>query len=62
LFLLSSPLLSPIIQIVRDVVVGFENGDGIVPSSLETGKVGTVSNFVAVFSPVLVMFFCRSAR
>jgi hypothetical protein len=54
-FLLASPLLGPLIQIIGDLVVGFEDGNGVVPSGFETGEEGTVSDFVVVLGPVLVV-------
>lgn len=55
--LLPSPLLGPIVQITRDLVVGLKDRDGVVPSSLETWEVGTVSDFIPVLGPVFVVFF-----
>ena len=54
---LPSPLLGPVIQIIRNLVVGLKDRDGVVPSSLETWEVGTVSDFIAVLGPVFVVFF-----
>lgn len=61
LSLFLSPLFRPIVQIVRDLVVGREDVVGIVPSSLESREEGTVSDFVSVLGPVLVVFLCRSS-
>ena len=54
-FLLTSPLLSPLIQIIRDVVVGLEDCDGVVPSGFESREEGAVSDFVVVLRPVFVV-------
>ena len=56
---LLSPLLGPIVQIARDLITGRKNFDGIVPSSLEAWEEGTVSDFVSVLGPVVVVFLCR---
>jgi len=54
--LLASPLLGPMVQVVRDLVVGFENGNSIVPSGFETWEESTVSDLVVVLRPVFVVF------
>lgn len=54
--LLGSPLLSPLVQVVGDLVVGLEDGDGIMPSGFETGEESAVSDFIVVLRPVLVVF------
>jgi len=54
-FLLSSPLLGPVIQIVGDLVIGLENCNGVVPSGFEAGEEGAVSDFVVVLRPVFVV-------
>ena len=59
-FLLTSPLLGPLIQIVRDLVVGLEDCNGIVPSGLESWEKGTVSDFVVVLRPVFVVLLWSS--
>jgi hypothetical protein len=59
-FLLSSPLLGPMIQIVRDLVVGLENCNGVVPSGFEAGEKGAVSDFIVVLRPVLVVLLWLS--
>jgi hypothetical protein len=43
------------IQIVRDLVVGLEDCNGVVPSGFETGEKGAVSDFIVVLRPVLVV-------
>jgi len=54
-FLLASPLLGPLVQIVRDLVIGLKDCDGVVPSGLEPGEKGAVSDFVVVLRPVFVV-------
>jgi hypothetical protein len=59
-FLLSSPLLGPVIQVVRDLVVGLENCNGVVPSGFKPGEKGAVSDFIVVLRPVLVVLLWLS--
>jgi hypothetical protein len=59
-FLLSSPLLGPMIQIVRDLVVGLEDCNGVVPSGFESWEKGAVSDFIVVLRPVLVVLLWLS--
>ena len=54
-FLLTSPLLGPLVQIVGDLVVGLEDRDGVVPSGLESWEESAVSDFVVVLRPVFVV-------
>jgi hypothetical protein len=59
-FLLSSPLLDPVIQIPRDLVIGLKDCNGVVPSGFESGEKGAVSDFIVVLRPVLVMLLWLS--
>jgi hypothetical protein len=54
-FLLTSPLFSPMIQIVRNLVIGLENCNSVVPSGFESWEKGAVSDFVIVLRPVFVV-------
>jgi len=53
--LLLRPLLGVLVRIFRELVARLEDRDGIVPSGLEAGEVGTVSDFIAVLGPVVVV-------
>jgi len=60
-FLLSSPLLGPMIQIVGDLVIGLEDCNGVVPSRFEAWEEGAVSDFIVVLRPVFVVLLWFSA-